>query len=66
MLAAGLLRRRKGPAKSSWSGILPTALTGWRLYQKFGPTLQPLILKFLGRKRRAKALAEDRTPAANI
>jgi len=63
MLVAGLFRRKKRQAGGL--RILPTALMGWRLYQRYGSMLQPFLSKFLGRKRNSSR-GEDRTPAANI
>ena len=64
MLVAGLFRRKKRQAGGL--RIVPTALMGWRLYQKYGSMLQPFLSKLISRKPNSKARGEDRTPAANI
>ena len=64
MLIAGLFRRKK--RESSGLRLLPTALMGWRLYQKYGPMLQPLLSKLTKTKRNSNARGEDRSPASNI
>jgi hypothetical protein len=64
VLVATLFRRKK--SETSGLRILPTALMGWRLYQKYGSMLQPLVSKFINRRRNSRARGEDRTPAANI
>jgi hypothetical protein len=63
LLAAGLFRRRK--SKGGWPSILPTAMMGWRLYQKYGPMVQPFLGKFMNRKRDRGTRGEERKPADN-
>jgi hypothetical protein len=63
LLAAGLFRRKK--RKGGWPPILPAAMMGWRLYQKYGSMLQPFLGKFMNRKRHGGAGGEERTPASN-
>jgi len=65
LLFAGLFRRNRRPA--GLSGLWPTALMGWRFYQKFGPMLQPLLTKWMRRRRNPDARTEDDpNPEANI
>ena len=63
LLAAGLFRRKK--RKGGWPPIVPTALMGWRFYQKYGSMVQPFLEKFMNRKRGRGGHGEERTPAAN-
>jgi hypothetical protein len=54
-------RRRPG-----WRRLFTTALMGWRLYRKFGPSVQSMVTHWFTRKSSSRSRAEDQTPAANI